>query len=386
MMQADVVIVGAGIVGSACAYFLAKGGLRVVLVERGSIANGTSGSGEGNVLLSDKAPGPEMELAKLGRQLWEELAGTLPYDFEFEPKGGIVVAETDAQLANMAATIDGLRAVQVTVEQMSPADLQREEPFLARDLPGGLYFPQDAQVQPMLACAALVKAAKTLGATFLPQTALLNVELDEKGVVRAALTTVGRVETPRLVNAAGPWSSQLAELVGLALPTRPRKGHIIVTEPLPKMVWHKVFEGSYADTVNSGDAALQVASVVEATKSGTILLGSSRQLVGFDPALDTQVLKMIARRAVRFYPVLAGVQALRAYAGFRSFTPDHLPVIGESKQVPGFYINTGHEGAGIGLGPISARLLSQLILGQPPALDPVPFQPERFEQVGAVLH
>src|SRR5690242_18110700 len=173
-MQADVVIVGAGIVGSACAYFLAKGGLRVYIVDRGSIANGTSGSGEGNVLLSDKMPGPEMELAKLGRQLWEELAGTLPDDFEFEPKGGIVVAETDAQLANMAATMDGLRAAKVTVEQMTPADLQREEPFLARDLPGGLYFPQDAQVQPMLACAALVKAAKTLGAIFLPQTALLK--------------------------------------------------------------------------------------------------------------------------------------------------------------------------------------------------------------------
>ncbi len=280
--------------------------------------------------------------------------------------------------------MDGLRAAQVKVEVLTPADLQREEPFLARDLPGGLYFPQDAQVQPMLACAALLKAAKTLGATFLPQTALLSVELDEKGKVRAAVTGAGRIETPRLVNAAGPWSSPLAGLVGLDLPTRPRKGHIIVTEPLPKIVWHKVFEGSYADTVNSGEAALQVASVVEATKSGTILLGSSRQLVGFDPAVDTLVLKAIARRAVRFYPVLAGVQALRAYAGFRSFTPDHLPVIGESKQAPGFFINTGHEGAGIGLGPISAKLLSQLILGQPPALDPVPFRPERFERVGAV--
>lgn len=380
-MQADVVIVGAGIVGSACAYYLARGGLRVYILDRGSIANGTSGSGEGNVLLSDKLPGPEMELAKLGRQLWEELAGTLPDDFEFEPKGGIVVAETEAQLANMEATIAGLHAAQVSVERLSPADLAREEPFLARDLPGGLYFPQDAQVQPMLACAALVKAAKTFGAVFLPQTALLKVELDSRGAVQAALTEAGRIETPRLINAAGPWSSQLAEMVGLDLPARPRKGHIIVTEPLPLLVRHKVFEGSYADTVNSGEAVLQVASVVEGTRSGTILLGSSRQLVGFDPAVDNQVLRMIARRAVRFFPVLAGVQALRAYAGFRSFTPDHLPVIGESKQVPGFFINTGHEGAGIGLGPISARLLSQLILKQIPALDPTPFRPERFEQV-----
>jgi glycine/D-amino acid oxidase-like deaminating enzyme len=323
-----------------------------------------------------------MDLAKLGRQLWEELAGALPDDFEFEPKGGIVVAETDRQLASLEGTIEGLRAAQVAVERLSPADLAREEPFLARDLPGGLYFPQDAQVQPMLACAALVKAAKSFGAVFLPQTELLKVELDGRGAVRAALTSAGRIGTPRLINAAGPWSTELAGLVGLDLPARPRKGHIIVTEPLPLLVRHKVFEAGYADTVNSGESDLQVASVVEATRSGTILLGSSRQLVGFDPAVDTQVLRAIARRAVRFFPVLAQVQALRAYAGFRSFTPDHLPIIGESKQVPGFFLNTGHEGAGIALGPVSARLLSQLILDQAPVMDPFPFRPERFSAIG----
>ena len=151
-----------------------------------------------------------------------------------------------------------------------------------------------------------------------------------------------------------------------------------MTEPLPKLVHHKVFEAGYADTVNSSASDLQVASVVEGTKSGTILIGSSRQLVGFDTSIEVRVLRALATRAVRFFPVLGKVNALRAYVGFRAFAPDHIPVIGEWPEVPGFYISTGHEGAGIGLGPISGQLLSQLITGQTTTLDPTPYLPARF--------
>jgi glycine/D-amino acid oxidase-like deaminating enzyme len=125
-----------------------------------------------------------------------------------------------------------------------------------------------------------------------------------------------------------------------------------------------------------------VASVVEGTKSGTILLGSSRQLVGFDSTIEVPVVQAIVRRAVRYFPILAHAHALRTYVGFRPFAPDHLPVIGEEPDVPGYYINTGHEGAGIGLGPISGKLLSQLILGQALDMDLAPFLPTRFQKGG----
>ena len=173
-------------------------------------------------------------------------------------------------------------------------------------------------------------------------------------------------------------------MAGVDLPIQPRKGHIVVTEPLPRLVYHKVLEASYADTVSSGDAALQVATVVEGTRSGTILLGSSRQRVGFEPTIETHVLRAIVRKAVRYFPVLATANALRAYVGFRPYAPDHLPLIGPAPGVPGLYINSGHEGSGICLGPISGKLLSQIVLDQPPDMDPAPFRPARFESRPAV--
>jgi len=371
-MRADVVVIGAGIVGASCAYFLTRGGLRVCIVERGGVAGGTSGSGEGNILLSDKSPGPELELAKLGRRVWSDLARDLPHDVEFDEKGGVVVAETEADLRSLTASVAALRGAGVAAEPLDAAALREAEPYLARDLAGAALFPEDAQVQPMLASAALVHAARDGGATLLHHTRLLGIGRDAAGAIDGVTTDKGRIATRHVVAAAGPWSADVAALVGLDLPIRPRKGHIVVTEPLPQLVRHKVFEASYADTVNSDDAALQVAAVVEWTRGGTILLGSSRQLVGFEPTIETNVVRAIAARAVRYFPVLASAHALRAYAGFRAFAPDHLPIVGAAPGVPGFYVNTGHEGSGIGLGPVTGKLLAQTILGQTPDLDITP--------------
>ncbi len=380
-MNVDAVVIGAGIVGASCAFFLAQGGLKVALVEREGIASGTSGSGEGNILVSDKEPGAELALAQQGCLAWKELASILPDDFEFEEKGGVVVAETDAHLHSLTERTAALCDAGVIAHMLTSAELRELEPHLAHDITGAAYFPQDAQVQPMLASAALVKSARQHGAVLLDHTEVTAVERDGQGVISAVMTSKGRITTPRLINAAGPWSSQISALVGLDLPILPRKGHIVVTEPLPRLVHHKVFEASYSDTVSSSDAALQVSSVVEGTKSGTILLGSSRQLVGFDPTIEAHVVQAIVQRAVRYFPILASAHALRSYVGFRPFAPDHLPVIGEEPNVPGYYINTGHEGAGIGLGPISSKLLSQLILGQALDMDIAPFRPTRFKKV-----
>jgi len=378
-MNADVVVIGAGIVGASCAFFLAQGGLKVALVERGGIASGTSGSGEGNILVSDKEPGAELALAQRGCLLWKTLASAFPEDFEFEEKGGVVVAETDAHLQALTERTSALCDAGVTAHMLTHAELRELEPHLAHDLAGAAYFPQDAQVQPMLACAALVRHARQHGAILLDHTEIIAVERDQQGAIRAVRTSKGPITTPRLINAAGPWSAQIAALLGLDLPIQPRKGHIVVTEPLPRLVHHKVFEASYSDTVNTSDSARQVASVVEGTQSGTILLGSSRQLVGFDPTIEVPVVQAIVQRAMRYFPILAHAHALRTYVGFRPFAPDHLPIIGEEPDVPGYYINPGHEGAGIGLGPISVKLLSQLILGQALDMDLAPFRPTRFK-------
>ena len=138
-------------------------------------------------------------------------------------------------------------------------------------------------------------------------------------------------------------------------------------------ITHKVYDASYVGAVQSDDGARQVATVIESTASGTVLIGSSREDVGFDSRVDAAAWGAIAARAVRLMPALRDAAIMRAYCGFRPFSRDHLPVIGPDRDVAGLWYATGHEGAGIGLAPGTAELVSALLLGEPTAIATEPF-------------
>jgi glycine/D-amino acid oxidase-like deaminating enzyme len=188
-------------------------------------------------------------------------------------------------------------------------------------------------------------------------------------------TSRGAVATERVLVAAGAWSGDVAQALGGIVGVVPRRGHVVVTEPLPPLIRHKVYEAGYVDDVESDDAALLSTAVVEGTPSGPILLGSSRELVGFDRRLSGAAISMIARGAAALFPFLRDVRAIRTYLGFRPASPDHLPIIGEGEA--GLWYATGHEGAGIGLAMGTADLIRSLMLGDTPALDPSAFSPLR---------
>jgi len=371
---ADVVVIGAGIVGAACAYYLSRSGLAVTVLDRGAIAGGTTGAGEGNLLVSDKTPGPELDLTLRSLSLWQELGSTLDGEaFELEPKGGLVVAST----ADGMSTLESLAAAQRdvgVVADLAP-DPRTYEPYVKDGLAGGVFYPQDMQVQPMLAAAHLLR---TSHARVYPHTAVTGIETAAGSVV-AVRTARGRIATPAVVNAAGTWASDVARLAGVELPIMPRRGFILVTEPLPVLVRHKVYAAEYVANVASDASDLQTSAVVEGTRGGTILIGASRERVGFDTTFALPVLSRLAAQAVDLFPFLGGVHVLRAYRGFRPYSPDHLPVIGPDPRVPGLFHACGHEGAGIGLSPVTGALVASALTGGPPPLDPTPFRPDRFE-------
>jgi glycine/D-amino acid oxidase-like deaminating enzyme len=370
---ADVVVVGAGVIGAACALAAAQAGLRVVVVDRGPIAGGTTGAGEGNLLVSDKASGPELALALHSRARWLTLSeSTLDDDVELETKGGLVVAATAGDLGALRAFARDQRAAGVDAVDLPAEALPLYEPHLARDLAGGVSYPQDLQVQPMLATANLLRAARRLGTTVHTGVSVTGIE------PQAVQTSRGRVATPAVVNAAGTWAADVARLAGVALPIQPRRGFILVTEPLPPLIRHKVYAASYVANVSSGESDLQTSPVVEGTRSGTILIGSSRERVGFDRSFSLPVLRRLAAEAIALFPVLASVRTIRSYRGFRPYSPDHLPVIGPDPRAPGLVHACGHEGAGIGLAPATADLVLAALTGAEPPLDPAPFRPDRF--------
>jgi glycine/D-amino acid oxidase-like deaminating enzyme len=372
----DVLVVGAGIVGAACAYYCARAGLRVGVVERGGVASGTTSAGEGNILVSDKQPGAELDLALLSVRLWAELGERLG-GFELDAKGGVVVARTDDALAGLGTLIGRQQACGVDVTRVGAAGLAELEPRLTRDVAGGAYYPQDLQVQPMLAAAELLRHARRLGATVHTGTEVVGFRWDKR-VVR---TSRGELAADWVVNAAGTWGGEVAALAGAPVPVLPRRGFILVTEPLPPLVRHKVYTADYVANVTSDDAGLETSVVVEGTRAGTVLIGASRERVGFDRTLSLPVLRTLAAQAVGLFPFLADVSLLRSYVGFRPYCPDHLPVIGPDPRVPGLVHACGHEGAGIGLAAATGHLIAQALTGAPPDVDLRPFRPDRFEAV-----
>jgi glycine/D-amino acid oxidase-like deaminating enzyme len=490
MSAPDVVVIGAGIVGAACGYYAARAGLSVTIVDRAGPASGTTGAGEGNILVSDKLPGHDLQLALLSARLWRELAkelvpgrGMAPtpggvaaggQGFEYEPKGGLVVAETERERTTLELLAHAQRAQGVTVTTLAGEDLRGLEPHLAPGLAGGAHYPQDAQVQPMLATACLLRAARRYGLTLntgtevtgllraprrsrrrgseqrtpdamscavpgaaadvrdfgrptdtgrnhvtgdplsrnratdgglkggrvsggvpggssmLPGGGARNEVMDGDRIVEGESDRVVGVRTVHgdifagtVVNAAGTWGQDVAAMAGLRLPVRPRRGFVLVTEPLPiTLIRHKVYTAAYADTIASGSSGLETAAVVESTPSGPVLIGSSRERVGFDRTLSLPVLHALAAQAVSLFPVLAEVSAIRAYCGFRPDSPDRMPLLGPDPRMPGLVHACGHEGAGICLAPATGYLIAQYLSGQSPDVDLAPFRPERFDGDG----
>ncbi|MFF8194984.1 NAD(P)/FAD-dependent oxidoreductase [Streptomyces bobili] len=394
-------------IGAACSLYAVRAGLDVVVVDRGPVAGGTTGAGEGNLLVSDKEPGPELELALLSRRLWREITVAGPPDdrrppdrgfdrpidgrvvdgrvvdgraIEYEPKGGLVVASTPEALTALTALAAGQRAAGVDTVPVTPDQLRELEPYLAHGLAGGVLYPQDAQVMPTLAAAHLLRAS---GARVETGRTVAGVLRGADGAVRGVRTERGDLRAPAVVNAAGTWGAEVAALAGVSLPVLPRRGFVLVTEPLPRRVRHKVYSADYVADVASDSAALQTSPVVEGTAAGPVLIGASRERVGFDRSFSLPVVRALAAGATRLFPFLEHVRAMRAYSGFRPYLPDHLPAIGPDPRVPGLFHACGHEGAGIGLATGTGHLIAQTLTCKAPDLDLTPFRPDRFAEEAA---
>lgn len=381
MKNPDAIIIGAGVIGAACALGLTNAGLRVLVIDRGAISGGTTGAGEGNILVSDKEPGPELTLAIRSRNAWFEMSEEIGNGFELEAKGGLVVSRTEAGFSKLKHLASLQEIAGVSVKKVLGHELRELEPFISQEIDSGVLYPGDAQCQPMLATSHMLRIVRNRGGQVLTRTEVMEIKASGSGVKRVR-TRKGDFESGVVINATGTWAGEVASLAGSFLPIAPRKGFILVTAPTTNLVRHKVYDADYVANVASSDSDLQTSAVVESTKSGSILIGASRERVGFNSDLNVAVLRRLAAQAISLFPVLQKVQLLRAYHGFRPYAPDHLPVIGEDPLVPGLWHAAGHEGAGIGLAPATAELITAQVVGSTTFMDAGPFSPARFFDQG----
>ncbi|HWI73916.1 MAG TPA: FAD-binding oxidoreductase [Baekduia sp.] len=381
----DVVVVGAGIVGTATAWELARCGVAVTLLDRGAISGGTTGLGEGNVLCSDKDTGPELDLTVLGRALYDELEALLGPVAKIRRKGALIVHPDERTWSAEPARAERLRAAGVEATLLDAPAVRDAEPQLTGPLLGALHVPGDLQCDPRAIARGLAEEAARLGATVRTGAAVERVLIESGRAVGVVLAGGERVATGAVVLAAGPWTRPLAEDAGVALPLEPRKGQLTrLRPPAPDERWlrHKIVDGSYLLSVTSTGAAREVSTVIETTHNGHVIIGSTRERCGFDPTVDDALAEAVRARAARLVPAVADLPRDTTWVGFRPWLPDHLPAIGPSAVVPGLWLATGHEGAGVALGPITGRAIAAALTGAPPPMDLAPFAPDRFAATG----
>jgi glycine/D-amino acid oxidase-like deaminating enzyme len=378
----DVVVIGAGIVGTAVARELAVRGAAVTLLERGEVSGGTTGLGEGNVLASDKDAGPELALTLAGLELYDEIDARLGPEAQVRRKGALIVHPDAATWAGEPARVQRLRAAGVEASMLDPDAVREREPALTGALHGASFFPGDLQVAPRAIARALAREAAADGADVRTRCAVEAIEARGGRVTGVRLAGGDAIAAGAVVLAAGAWSAGPAATAGLDLPLEPRWGQLVRLAAAGRdggpPVRHKVVDGSYLASVLSAAAGLEVTTVIETTWEGDVLVGSSRERRGFDTTVDDAVSEAMVARAARIFPGLAGRPRTAAWAGLRPWLPDHLPAIGPSQAVEGLWAATGHEGAGVALGPITGRLVAQAFCGEPVAVDLDPFNPDRF--------
>lgn len=376
--RADVIVIGAGIVGAMCAFFATKAGLKTIVIDRGAIASGTTGAGEGNIMVSDKSPGPELELALISRDLWFDVGAEVGDSFELVAKGGLSIARRDP--TSLFALAKEQEKAGVKLSFVNKEEIRDLEPYIAPEIEYGVHYPQDGQCQPMLAAAQILHHVKRNGGVIASHQEVISIKREPGSL--SIKTTDRTWQAEYVINASGTWAGEIAARAGTELPIMPRRGFILVTAPLPQYVFHKVYDSDYVDNVASSEADLQTSTVIEGTKSGTILIGASRERVGYDKSINVEIIKKLAGQASSLFPILKNAQLLRVYNGFRPYSPDHLPVIGEDGNIPGLFHCAGHEGAGIGLSAASGKLITQMITGAKTLVDPTPFTPKRFQMAG----
>ena len=376
----DVVVVGAGAIGAACAAALARDGLRVTLVDTDFPGGGSTGAAMGHIVVLDDSAA-QLALTTYSRTLWSDSAATLPKDCEDECRGTMWVAATDTELdaaANRARTYlqQGVEAV-----VLDDRELAVREPALRRGLAGALFVPHDRVVYPPAVTRHLVGRAQAQGAIVRNGC---TVEAISAGSVRVRdrAGQSSTISSAAVVNAAGID----APLLTPGLPIVPKKGHLVITDRYPAFCTSQLVELGYLDSAHSATGA-STAFNVQPRATGQILIGSSREFVGRDRTINEPLLRAMLRRAIAFLPSLADCSILRTWTGFRPATSDNLPLIGRWEPVEGLWIAAGHEGLGITTALGTAEIIAAGILQRDPPIQSLPYSPMRvMPPVGSTVH
>jgi glycine/D-amino acid oxidase-like deaminating enzyme len=339
--------------------------MHVALVERAEVGGAATAAAMGHIVVLDDSPA-QLALTRYSQTLWRQMAAELPPDAEYNMRGTLWLASNDEEMQEVS------RKNSVYCDHGIPSDvlnaqvLASAEPALRSGLAGALLVNQDAVVSPQIAARFLLQQALARRLTLFPETATAL------GSGRVLLSNGDELRAPILVNAAGEWAAELTP----RLPVAKRKGHLAITAAYPGFLRYQVVELGYLKSahVTTTDT---VAFNVQPRANGQLLIGSSRQYGAEGREVEEKMLARMFERAAEFLPALPSLAIQRTWTGFRSATPDKLPLIGPSPEDKTVFLATGHEGLGITTSLGTAQLLADLIAGRTPAIPVEPYSPSR---------
>jgi D-hydroxyproline dehydrogenase subunit beta len=386
MDGSDVVIVGGGVIGCACARHLARRGARVTLVERDHLAAGASGRNHGLLLTPTDPALVPMSAPSL--PTYEEVADRSPLPLGLSPSVGfLVVAADETERRAAEAEARAAQACGVPVEHLAGDSLRTAEPALAEDVVDGWLLQDGRLIDPAALTVALSLEARDAGAMVVPGRPVRSLLFDGDAV-RGVVTDDGPLRADTVVVAAGPWSGALLRPAD-HIPVRPARGWLVHLGPAPGLLRHVVEAGGWhplpgddpmplvtAGEFERGGPAPVLGSLMQQNRDGTVLAGSSRRAALADEPEDPDTPREIARRAIRLVPALEDVPALGSWWGVRPMTPDGRPIVG--LVVEGLLVATGHGGQGVMLAAGTAALVASIVAGEKPPFDPRHFSPTRF--------
>jgi glycine/D-amino acid oxidase-like deaminating enzyme len=393
MTHPDVLIVGGGVIGCAVAYELAKEGLRVTLLERAGLCAGASGANGALIWPQAMHRGVALDLTLACARLFPTLGEELGADIEYRRTGGMVAIETDAQWAQMTEYVAGQPVVGLHAELLDGAEARRREPLLAPDLRGAVFAEHGGTINPFRLTLGYAHAARVRGATLVTGTEVLSL-LRRGDRIAGVRTLTGDVESGVVILAGGAWSGPLAATANLRVPVTPRQGMVVVTEPAPFRLRHVLKpiksdrdmwrfsqpwppdapgKPGYDPNLPPGKGMGMAQTV-----TGNLVIGSTSRFVGLDRSPTLAGIRYVLESARRIAPAIGQLRMLRTWAGFRPYTPDGLPLLGPAPGVDGLVLATGHDGSGIGMSPVSARLVAAAVTKADPPLPLEPFDPRRF--------
>lgn len=354
--EADVVVIGGGVAGTSTAYYLAKAGKRVIVVEKGLIAGEASGRNGGFTMQMGRAP-RLMPLAQLAVKLWPTIEQETGHPTEWRRSGGLAVALNDYEWEIIQESLASQQAGGLESQIIDRATCLEMVPALTNQVIGGFFVPGDGNANPVIAVKSIARGARDRGAEFWEQTEARGIAVDA-GQVVGIDTSRGRIRAPWVALCGGPWSSFLGEWVGLNLPVVPTKIQILITEAVgPQFEPYVVGNHLY----------------IRQARAGNIHFGGGgppreEYALAFDKASTESTLQRTARDMRDLMPKLADLHVLRSWAGVMESLGDG-PIVGLAGTPRGVAVACGFDGNGFGLGPGTGKVMSELILGEPLSAD-----------------